>query len=147
LSSGDSIEVRRLAPGDEELVVALGEDRALTAAAAAELLGDPGVRYFVAFVGGEPAGYALAYVLRRRRLPERSVFLYDIEVGDAFRRRGIGRRLMNALAELAQDEAAEEGFVITSRSNEAGRALYRAAGGQDENESGDDVVVEFRYDG
>jgi ribosomal protein S18 acetylase RimI-like enzyme len=140
------LEVRRLAPGDEELVVALGDDRSVSLEAAAELLRDPAVHYVVAFVDGEPAGYALAYLLRRRRLPERSLFLYDIEVVEAHRRRGVGRRLMEELSLIAQAESATEGFVITSRSNEAARALYRSAGGLDENSDGDDVVVEFRHD-
>ena len=140
-----SIEVRLLKPGDEELVVSLGEEQAVSAAAAADLLRDPTVRYLVAFADGEPAGHALAYLLRRRRLPERSLFLYDIEVEERFRRRGIARRLMDELGRIALAESAEEGFVITSRSNEAARALYRSAGGVDENESADDVVVEFRH--
>jgi ribosomal protein S18 acetylase RimI-like enzyme len=140
------VDVRRLVPGDEALVVALGEDRALSPEAARTLLHDPGVRYFVALVDEEPVGYAFAYVLRRRRQPERSLFLYDIEVDDRFRRQGVGRRLMEALARLAQEESATEGFVITSRSNEAARALYRAAAGTDENPDGDDVVVEFHHD-
>jgi ribosomal protein S18 acetylase RimI-like enzyme len=140
------VDVQRLVPGDEEVVVTLGQDRALSPEAAAALLRDPGIRYFVALVNEEPVGYAFAYLLRRRRQPERSLFLYDIEVDGRFRRQGVGRRLMEALARLAQEESATEGFVITSRSNDAARALYRSAGGIDENPDGDDVVVEFHHD-
>jgi ribosomal protein S18 acetylase RimI-like enzyme len=74
------------------------------------------------------------------------LFLYDIAVDERFRRQGVGRRLVEALTRLAQEESATEGFVITSRSNEAARALYRSAGGVDENPDGGDVVVEFRHD-
>jgi hypothetical protein len=58
------VDVRRLAQGDEELVVALGRDRALSAEAAAALLRDPAVRYLVALDDGETVGYAFAYLLR-----------------------------------------------------------------------------------
>jgi ribosomal protein S18 acetylase RimI-like enzyme len=92
------VDVRRLAQGDEELVVALGRDRALSAEAAAALLHDPAVRYLVPLDDGETVGYAFAYLLRRRRQPERSLFLYDIEVDERFRRLGVGRRLMEALS-------------------------------------------------
>jgi hypothetical protein len=85
-------EIRRLRPGDEELVRRLGEERALTAATAERVLADPTVRFLVALEDGEPVGFALAYVLQRRRLPERSLFLYEIEVAEPFRQRPDARR-------------------------------------------------------
>lgn len=135
--------MRLLRPGDEEIVVALGEERALSREVAAELLGDPAVRFLVAFEDGEPVGFALAYVLRRRRLPERSLFLYEIEVAERLRRRGIGGRLLDEVAGVARAEGAAEGFVITSRSNGPALALYLAAGGVVADDA--DVEVDFSY--
>lgn len=136
-------EIRLLGQGDEELVRRLGEDRALTAATAERLLTDSTVRFLVAFEDGEPVGFALAYVLPRRRLPERSLFLYEIEVAEPFRQRGVGRLLMDGVAAGARAAGCAEGFVLTFSGNEAAMALYRSAGGVQAPEA--DVTMDFLY--
>ena len=89
-------------------------------------------------------GFALAYVLNRRRLPERSLFLYEIDVDERFRRRGIGRALMAAAAAEARGAGCAEGFVLTFSGNEAAMALYRSAGGLEAPEA--DVTMDFLYE-
>ena len=57
--------IRRLGPGDEEIVVQLGSERPLTHAQAADLLADETL-YLVAFDRQEPIGYVFAHQLPRR---------------------------------------------------------------------------------
>jgi ribosomal protein S18 acetylase RimI-like enzyme len=136
-------DTRRLGPGDEELVRRLGEERAVSHEAARRLLADPAARFLVAFEDGEPVGFVLAYVLNRRRLPERSLFLYEIDVDERFRRRGIGKALMAAAEAEARAAGCAEGFVLTYSGNEAAMALYRSAGGLQAPEA--DVTMDFLY--
>jgi ribosomal protein S18 acetylase RimI-like enzyme len=51
-------------------------------------------------------------------------FVYELAVGEGYRRQGIGRRLMQELL-FGQEEA----FVLTEAENEAAMALYASLGG------------------
>jgi len=111
--------IRRLGPGDEDVVRALAEDEAQTA-----LLADDRTVFVAAFDGEVPVGFAFGYVLPRRHGRPTMFFVYEIEVDERYRRRGIGRRLMEELL-FAHDEA----FVLTDAANEAAMALYGSLGG------------------
>ena len=115
------IELRRLRPGDEEVVRALA-----TRVAGVELLRDERTVFVCAFAEGEPVGFAFGYVLPRRHGPPASLFVYELEVDERHRRRGLGTTLMRRLGEEA---GASEGFVLTEPDNEAANALYRSLGG------------------
>lgn len=136
-------EIRRLGPGDEHLVRVLGEERELEGGDAAALLADPAVRFLVAFEEGVPAGFVFAYVLPRRRLPRRSLLLYEIDVAEPYRRRGIGRALMDAVEAEARAAGCDEGWVLTDADNGAALALYAAAGGI--RSEGEVVMLDFDY--
>ena len=112
--------VRRLAPGDERVVEQLAEQAPPRPA----LLADDRVRFVAAFDGDEPVGFAFGYELPRRHGPESVFFVYELGVEEPYRRRGIGRRLMEEL--LAGHE---EAFVMTEPGNDAANALYGSLGG------------------
>ena len=112
--------IRRLGPGDEAIVERLAEDAPQTA-----LLADRNTIFLVAFVGDEPVGFAFGYVLPRRHRRATELFVYEIGVEDAYRRRGIGRRLLRELL-AGHDDA----FVLTEPDNEAANALYASLGGR-----------------
>ena len=111
--------IRRLGPGDEDVVRALAEDEAQTA-----LLADDRTVFVAAFDGEVPVGFAFGYVLPRRHGWPTMFFVYEIEVDERYRRRGIGRRLMEELL-----FGHEEAFVLTDAANEAAMALYGSLGG------------------
>ena len=83
---------------------------------------------WVADVDGEVAGFAYAYVLLRID-GDTSVFLYELGVDERFRRRGLGRALVDEARALAETVGAAKMWVDTSYDNDAARATYAAAGG------------------
>jgi ribosomal protein S18 acetylase RimI-like enzyme len=116
------IAIRRLAPGDEGVVRELATYEGLGDPEG--LLGDPRTLMFVAFDG------------------ERPVFVYEVDVVESHRRRGIGSALLARLAEVARERGIRAGFVLTDEDNAAANALYRSAGGTSEA----DVIWQFSYE-
>lgn len=90
---------------------------------------------------GVPLGFLLAYRLARWDQARPMVFLYEIEVLEAHRRRGIGRALVTELLALGRREGCLKLFVITNAANEAAMALYQAMGAQ--RLANDDVLLTF----
>ena len=122
--------LRLLAPGDEEVVRELataegpGDPEAL--------LADPRTLLLVAFAGERPVGFVLAHELPRRHGDPAKLFVYEVEVEETQRRRGIASALLARLAELARDRGIRTGFVLTEPDNGPANALYRSAGGASE---------------
>ena len=115
------MEIRRLGPGDDNLIRGLGTDGARTA-----LLHDDRTIFVDAFDGAEVVGFVLGYVLPRRHGRATTLFVYEVGVREKCRRRGIGALLMRR---IAAESRAEIGFVFTEPGNEAANALYRSLGG------------------
>jgi ribosomal protein S18 acetylase RimI-like enzyme len=134
VSSGTQTTIRRLGPGDADVVRNLAE-RPFTA-----LLADDRTVFMAAFDGDDCVGFAFGYVLPRRHRVPTMLFVYEIEVDESHRGRGIGARLMRALADEA---GADEGFVLTEPDNDAANALYASVGGT----RSDVVEWDFEYAG
>jgi aminoglycoside 3-N-acetyltransferase I len=111
--------IRRLGPGDEDVIRALAEDEPQTA-----LLADDRTTFVAAFDGETAVGFAFGYVLPRRHGRPTIFFVYEVDVDERYRGRGIGRRLLEELL-FGQEEA----FVVTDAANEAAMALYASLGG------------------
>ena len=135
--------IRRLGPGDEEIVVQLGGERPLTHAHAADLLADERTLYLVAFEREEPVGYVFAHQLLRRHGDRSQLFVYDLEVNESRRRRGIATALMRELELISREHGIQTGFVLTNSSNAPAMSLYRSLGGVRPNQ--DDTMWEFDY--
>jgi ribosomal protein S18 acetylase RimI-like enzyme len=133
------IAIRLLAPGDEDVVRELathdgpGDPEAL--------LADPRTLMLVAFDGERPVGFVLAHDLPRRHGDPSKLFLYEVDIAESHRRRGIAKALLARLAELARERGVRVGFVLTDEDNAPANALYRSAGGT----ASRDVMWEFRY--
>ena len=119
MTSAPQTVIRRLGPGDEGVIRALAEDVPRTA-----LLDDDRTIFLAAFDGDRPVGFAFGYVLPRRHGNRTILFVYEIDVDEAYRRQGIGRRLMQELT-AGHDEA----FVLTEPDNHPANALYESVGG------------------
>ena len=108
-----------------------------------KVLGNEANVLLVAEVKSEPAGYLYAHWLDRLRSEERQLFVYDLEVGAPYRRRGVGTGLMECALEMARAEGADA-FVFTNHSNDSAMALYEKVGGQAVN--GDDLLFKYSYE-
>jgi GNAT superfamily N-acetyltransferase len=123
--------IRRLQSGEEARLKELCrrfKQRVPSDDEAARLLAREDVHVWVAEVEGELAGFAYAYVLLRID-GDTSVFLYELDVDERFRRLGLGRALVDQARTLAEGEGVLKMWVDTSYDNEPAKRTYAAAGG------------------
>ncbi|MBZ9712381.1 GNAT family N-acetyltransferase [Deinococcus multiflagellatus] len=129
--------IRRLGPGDEAALARLAADETdftdeapsppLSPEAARAYLADPQVWHWHAEDGqGQPVGFLMAYVHRRRHGEALDVMFEEIGVLEAWRRRGVGRALVAALH--GQMRAQGIRGVWVAADNEGAQAFYRACG-------------------
>jgi ribosomal protein S18 acetylase RimI-like enzyme len=136
--------IRRLQPADAMVAQQLVADfhgHDLPVDYLRRYLGNAANSLFVAEEDGELAGFIAAHRLDRLNRQESHLFIYDIEVREDFRRRGIGRALLNAVLEMARRDKVEA-FVVTNRSNHSAVRFYESTGGIVKN--GDDLLFVFR---
>ena len=86
---------------------------------------EPAFSTLVAEQDGELTGYAIYYPGYDTDSATRGIYLADLYVREAFRRRGIGRALLRALAARARDEGARWMFWSVLKRNLGGRRFYQ----------------------
>jgi [ribosomal protein S18]-alanine N-acetyltransferase len=138
-TDGTGLAIRLLEPGDEAVVREFATCDGPSDPEA--LLADPRSLMLVAVDGERPVGLVVAHELPRRHGDRSKLFVYEVDVAESHRRRGIGKALLARLAELARERGIRIGFVLTDEDNAPANALYRSAGGM----SSKDVMWEFRY--
>jgi aminoglycoside 3-N-acetyltransferase I len=116
--------VRRLVPGDEEIVRALAEGVPQTA-----LLADESTIFLIAFRDEQVVGFVFGYELPRRHGNPSILFVYEVEVAEAHRGSGVATRLFRELEQTARARGIKEAFVLTEPDNEAANRLYASLGG------------------
>ena len=91
-------------------------------------LASPDHHLLVAYADGAVAGMVTGVETTH---PDKGteMFLYELGVLDAYQRRGIGRALVAALAELARERGCYGMWVLTEHDNVAALRAYGAAGG------------------
>ena len=119
------MEIVRLAPGDEAKVHAASHlfDGPARTDETARTLREPTHHLLLAYRDGEPVGFVSGVEVTH---PDKrtEMMLYELAVDEAHRRRGIGRALVRALAELAAERGCPTMFVLTERTNDAAIATY-----------------------
>lgn len=105
-----------------------------------KFLADPDCYLILAAVSGQVVGSLYGYRLCTPHRVAPQFLLYEIDVLESHRRKGIGRALMDAFSAEAQAASAEEEWVVTNSSNEAAMALYQRSGYKRVNP--DDVMLE-----
>ena len=120
MSTGRQATIRRLGPGDEEVVRMLADGEAQTA-----LLADEATIFLAAFHDDEPVGFVFGYALPRRHGAPSILFVYELDVAEPHRRQGIAARLMHELAEIARVCGIEDGFVLTGTDVDRGKQVLR----------------------
>ncbi len=139
------VRIDRLGVGDEHRIERAGRlfDHRPRPEATQRFLADPHHHLFLACVGDDPAGFVSGVELIH---PDKGteMFLYELGVDEAFRRRGIGTALVRALTELAGARGCGGMWVLTDDDNPAALATYRAAGAT---LAGGQVMFEWPLDG
>jgi aminoglycoside 3-N-acetyltransferase I len=95
-----------------------------------QLLADPRFRAFVAVESGQPVGCITAHDLPMTRHERTESFVYDLAVREDCQRRGIGRRLVEALVADAAACGIDVVFVPADNDDEHALAFYTSLGGR-----------------
>ena len=82
----------------------------------------------VAKRGGKTVGFAQLYPMFSSVRTARTWILNDLFVDSTARRKGVARALLDAAAAFAREDGAAGISLETTRDHDAARALYRAAG-------------------
>jgi ribosomal protein S18 acetylase RimI-like enzyme len=85
---------------------------------------------------------AVHYVHPDKPRPE--MWINEISVAETHRRQGLGKRLMNAVFDVARDLGCAEAWVLTDRENTAAMHLYSAVGNAEV--PTDHVMFSFRLE-
>ena len=85
----------------------------------------------VAWVNGKAAGFAALRIVPCVLYPSSHAELTELYVKDEYRHRGIGKRLVQHLEELALKEGAEVLLVLTGSDNLPALSLYHGMGFED----------------
>ncbi|HEY1138938.1 MAG TPA: GNAT family N-acetyltransferase [Lysobacter sp.] len=82
----------------------------------------------LAELDGRAAGFTQLYPMFSSVRTARIWILNDLYIDESARRHGVGKALLDAAAQFAKEQGAAGLVLETTRDNEAARALYRAAG-------------------
>jgi len=124
--------VRRLGPGDERLardaVVAMAgeccDDAHLRA-----WLADPSRHLVVAADdAGAPIGWVYAYELPRLKTSRSGALLYEIDVAEPHRKKGVAREMIEKLLRVVRARGVDRMWVLTNVSSEPAMRLYESLG-------------------
>ncbi|HLZ29198.1 MAG TPA: GNAT family N-acetyltransferase [Chloroflexota bacterium] len=126
------IEIRRLGAGDLALVFAAEHlfDGPVQVVAARRFLDSADHHLLLAFEHARPVGFVSGVEVTH---PDKGteMFVYELAVDESFRRQGIGKRLVNALADLAANRGCYGMWVgVDIVDNAAAVATYRSAGAE-----------------
>ena len=144
-----SIQVNKLGRGDDSLVEfiindLMGPDNGKPSAGHIHnLLADDRTYLYAAQFEKSVAGYALAYKFPSLYSSGYLAYLYDIEVLQQYRRKGVGLLLMETLKRDLKQAGVHELFLGTATDNVEGQAFFTAAGGIKSGETFNDFTWEF----
>lgn len=75
-----------------------------------------------------PVGYLVAYLLERVDRGQSMACLYEVAVSETYRRRGVGRAMIETLKAICKKENVMKTWVIANRSNVAASRFYESTG-------------------
>lgn len=124
------MRIHRAVPGDESRILAASHlfDNAAQLGPTRRVLAEPTHHLLIAYEDDVAAGFVSGVEMTH---PDKGteMFLYELGVDATFRRQGVGRALVTALADTARDRGCYGMWVLTDDDNPAALATYAAAGG------------------
>lgn len=126
------VEVRRLRPGDAGLLARVAEDvfdAPIDPGRLATFLAAPNQLLIVAIADGLVIGQIAAVIVHRPDAPD-ELYIDNLGVAPAWKRRGIGTRLLDAAFALARAAGCDQAWVLTEPDNGPARAFYAARGAE-----------------
>jgi ribosomal protein S18 acetylase RimI-like enzyme len=138
------VDIRRLGPEDEEAVFAARSlfDDPPERDATRRFLTEPTHHLLLAYDGdGKPLGFVSGVETTH---PDKGteMFLYELGVDAAMRRRGVGRSLVEALAALAEERGCYGMWTATDDDNIAAVRTYRRSGA---GSTSSHLMLEWRF--
>ncbi|MFI9010473.1 GNAT family N-acetyltransferase [Actinosynnema sp. NPDC053489] len=123
------MDIRRVTTVDEVVAASHLFDDAPREDATRAFLADDRHHLLVAYVGGEPAGFASGVETIH---PDKGVemFLYELGVDEAHRRRGVATALVEGLIELARSRGCTGAWTGAEKDNAPALATYRRTGAE-----------------
>jgi aminoglycoside 3-N-acetyltransferase I len=98
----------------------------------AALLAQPHFIALAATSGADVVGGLAAYVLDKFERDRREIYIYDLAVASAHRRRGIATTLIKRLIDIARERRAYVIFVQADRGDEPAIKLYESMGSRED---------------
>lgn len=139
------MKIVELGPADAAKVMAAGDlfDHPPDAKATARFLAESGHHLFIAYDGDRPMGFVSGIETVH---PDKGteMFLYELGVAEPYRRRGVGRALVERLAQMARDLGCYGMWVATDDANEAALATYQRTGAKRDDKPA--VILTWRFD-
>jgi ribosomal protein S18 acetylase RimI-like enzyme len=118
-----------MGPGDGDAVTAASGlfDGPADRSATERFLASPGHHLLIAYEAGRPVGFVSGIEMTH---PDKGteMFLYELAVDKPYRGRGIGKSLVEKLAEEARDGGCYDMWVMTDADNDGALATYRSTG-------------------
>ena len=96
------------------------------------LLGKPHFIALVALAGDTVVGALAAYVLEKFEQARSEVYIYDLAVAEAHRRRGLATSLIRELQGIARERGAYVIFVQADHGDDPAIRLYESLGAREE---------------
>jgi ribosomal protein S18 acetylase RimI-like enzyme len=141
----EGVVVRRLGPGEVDVVVAASAlfDGPADRAATERFLAAPDHHLLMAFDGDLAVGFVSGVETTH---PDKGteMFLYELGVAAAARRRGVASALVEALGALARTRGCYGMFTLADEDNEPAKATYARAGGR---QTSRPVMIDWDLDG
>jgi tRNA (guanine37-N1)-methyltransferase len=138
-SESDRTDVRfvQLGPADEDLLRRAANlfDDPLDETSARRVLADPRSVFVLAMHGEEPVAFALALEIVSVDDARPELYIDEVGVAEAMRRRGIGRALLNELLAIAATRGCREAWVLAEPGNAAALGLYRSLAPNEDSEN------------
>ncbi|MER8976414.1 MULTISPECIES: GNAT family N-acetyltransferase [unclassified Mesorhizobium] len=116
-----ALEIRRLFPGDDALVMRVADevfDEPVRPDRLSAYIAEPCHFMVVALADGIVVGQCAAVIHR--------LYIDEVGVAPAFQRQGIATRMLGAMFALGREHGCEEAWVGTEPDNVAARALYES---------------------